>query len=133
MSNMPEEHEPRTGANRPRREGLVDAGMLPAFPSDRFDTLAHPSPTYADDRHNNMQPHSSGQKRRREDAPSETLSQPSYSDAESVACTDAGHVSEEGPIDLGLKLADLPKDLLVQVLLARRSGTRCRCSSQRHT
>ena len=162
----PEEHEPRTDAKRARREGLVDVGMpLPEFPSNLFD-MAHPSPTYAADRHKNMQPHSSfgqqlsdttvvppaprhaprppssdssrrpevralaapidaplshphqaGQKRRRED---ETLSQPSYSDAESVACTDAGHVGEEGPIDLGLKLAEFPSDLLV--MLAQTLG-----------
>ena len=137
MSSTPEEHEPRTGAKRARREGLVDAGMpLPKFPSDRFDILAHSSPTYADDRHKNMQPHSSfgqqllditvvspapkhapqppssssrrplvrvlaaaidaplpdqaGQKRRKEDAPSETLSQTPYSDAESSAFPTGG-------------------------------------------
>ena len=48
------------------------------------------------------------------------MSQPSYSDAESVACTDAGHVGEEGPIDLGLKLAEFPSDLLV--MLAQTLG-----------
>ena len=123
MSSTPEEHEPRTDAKRARLEGRVDAGMLPEFPSNFFDTLAHPSPTYEDDGHKHMQPHSSGQKRRREvpeDAPSETLSQTSYSDAESVACTDAGDVSEEGPIDLGLKLAAFPSDLLI--LLAQTLG-----------
>ena len=171
MSNTPEEHEPRTDAKRFRREGLVDVGLpLAEFPSDLFDLLAHPSPTYANDSHSDdsrrmhahvhVQPHSSlgqqlsditvvplsprhaprppssssrrppvhalaaaidaplpphqaGQKRRREDEPSETLSQTSYSDAESATCTDAGHISEEGPIDLGLKLAEFPSDLLV--------------------
>ena len=112
MSDTPEEHEPRTEAKRVRREGLGDA--LAAA----IDTP--------------LRPHQAGRKRRREDGPSGTLSQTSYSDAESATCTDADHVSEEGPIDLGLKLAEFPSDLLV-LLAERRSGTRWRCSSQRHT
>ena len=40
-----------------------------------------------------LPPHQAGQKRRREDEPSETLSQTSYSHVESATCTDAGHIT----------------------------------------